>query len=644
MTYPNGTVLAYNYGTANSLNDVLSRLASLSTGTVTLESYKYLGLATVVERNHSQSGLTLTYISATAGDAGDLYAGLDRFGRVVRQTWTTSGGATVVDDYQYTYDRDSNVLTKENWAAWHTPLIHSAYYETYAYDGLNRLTGVSWGNENATSSHDYSLDAAGNITETTADGVTTTRTVNSLNQLTATGTDSQYMSELAYDAAGAMTTDSLGRTLVYDAWGRLVQVRSGQTVVQDLTYDGTGRLIIRSDGTTPTDIYFTATQDIEQRTGVTAQSNGTAGVLTFFSPVYVNAVLARDRDTDANGTLDQRAYFTSDANFNVTSVISAAGTALQHQVYDAYGNITFTGADADWTPLSPNADGYAQEHLYQGMLRNAAIGWYFAGQSNVGRWYGPAEMTWSRADSAGYIDGASLYAFVAANPINRVDPNGLDVIVKEFEDNQVGEDRNAIAGTGIISASIYVEVAKCPDSAKSGDLYQVKAVYDHLVLGTEYVTIPYMFNKATRGREEFSKAQPEDLAMLNSKRQEAIQYERTFWQTQYRDTWTHQNGDFSRKVSELDPAPYDALGKQIQEIYDGLCIRLEFDWQLIELADSLNRGYYRRDVGRRLVERIDANVGVTTKAPDWVKLMKSTSTQPSTTQSATTQLQPATQP
>jgi RHS repeat-associated protein len=266
---------------------------------------------------------------------------------------------------------------------------------------------------------------SGNITETTIDDVTTTRTVNSLNQLTATGTDSQYMSELAYDAAGAMTTDSLGRTLVYDAWGRLTEVRSGQTVVQNLTYDGTGRLIIRSDAAAPTDSYFTGTQDIEERTGVTAQSNGTAGVLTFFSPVYVNALIARDRDTDANGTLDQRVYFTCDANFNVTSVISAAGTALQHQVYDAYGNVTFTGTDADWTPLSPNADGYAQEHLYQGMLRNAAIGWYFAGQSNVGRWYGPAEMTWSRADSAGYIDGASLYAFVAANPINRLDPLGL---------------------------------------------------------------------------------------------------------------------------------------------------------------------------------------------------------------------------
>jgi RHS repeat-associated protein len=286
---------------------------------------------------------------------------------------------------------------------------------------------------------------------TTARALTTTRTVNSLNQLTATGTDSQYMSALAYDAAGAMTTDSLGRTLVYDAWGRLVQVCSGQTVVQNLTYDGTGRLIVRSDGTTPTDSYFTGTQDIEQRTGVTAQSNGTAGVLTFFSPVYVNAVLARDRDTDANGTLDQRVYFTSDANFNVTSVISAAGTALQHQVYDAYGNITFTAANADWTPLSPNADGYAVEHLYQGMLFNAEIGWYFAGQSNVGRWYSPAEMTWSRADSAGYIDGASLYAFVAANPINFTDPSGFTPLEQKLLETV---DRNVTSRLAAVEAAI----------------------------------------------------------------------------------------------------------------------------------------------------------------------------------------------
>ena len=50
VTYPSGSVIAYNYGTANGLNDVISRLDSMSEGNTTLECYKYLGLSTVVER------------------------------------------------------------------------------------------------------------------------------------------------------------------------------------------------------------------------------------------------------------------------------------------------------------------------------------------------------------------------------------------------------------------------------------------------------------------------------------------------------------------------------------------------------------------------------------------------------------------
>jgi YD repeat-containing protein len=94
MVYPNGTTLAYNYGTANGLNDVISRLDAMKQGTLTVESYKYLGLSTVVERYHQQGSLTLTYIG-TPDSTGDKYAGLDRFGRVIDQKWTTTSGGTV---------------------------------------------------------------------------------------------------------------------------------------------------------------------------------------------------------------------------------------------------------------------------------------------------------------------------------------------------------------------------------------------------------------------------------------------------------------------------------------------------------------------------------------------------------------------
>jgi len=39
-----------------------------------------------VQRDHPEASLNLTYIGGTS-DANDLYGGLDRFGRVVDQSW-----------------------------------------------------------------------------------------------------------------------------------------------------------------------------------------------------------------------------------------------------------------------------------------------------------------------------------------------------------------------------------------------------------------------------------------------------------------------------------------------------------------------------------------------------------------------------
>ena len=99
LTYPNGRVLDYVYG--SGLETTISRLTSLSSNSTTLESLSYLGLATVVKRAHPQPGVDLTYIG-TAGDGGDQYAGDNQRGResfpsvaapttAGRRTWKIKG-------------------------------------------------------------------------------------------------------------------------------------------------------------------------------------------------------------------------------------------------------------------------------------------------------------------------------------------------------------------------------------------------------------------------------------------------------------------------------------------------------------------------------------------------------------------------
>ena len=289
MTYPSGTVLNYNYGSANGLNDVISRLDNLSNGTTqTLEAYAYLGLSTVVDRMHPQDGIDLTYIKKIGesnGDAGDQYIGLDRFGRVVDQRWLASGSGSDVDRYQYTYDRDGNVASKVN-------TLDSALDETYTYDGLNRLTATT---RNGTSNNyqSFALNALGSMTGlTNGTNSALTQSYNSQNQLIGFSTANGNSVTIAYDNNGNTTTDDLGRTQTYDAWNRLVTVKSGTVTLTSYAYDGQNWRIQQTTSGTTTDAYFTRSWQVaEQRVGVSYGNAGTVSAEFVWSPVYVNALV-----------------------------------------------------------------------------------------------------------------------------------------------------------------------------------------------------------------------------------------------------------------------------------------------------------------------------------------------------------------
>ena len=86
MTYPNGRDLTYDYGVADGMNDACSRIESVINAvidSVNLATYQYLGTAGFVNAASAQPGINWTLIG-TGNDpnTGDIYWGLDRFGRV----------------------------------------------------------------------------------------------------------------------------------------------------------------------------------------------------------------------------------------------------------------------------------------------------------------------------------------------------------------------------------------------------------------------------------------------------------------------------------------------------------------------------------------------------------------------------------
>ena len=437
ITYPNSYVLDYNYN--SGLDSNISRISYLSDSTGTLQSYSYLGVDTPVIIDDPQPAIELTYVKQSGesnGDAGDQYIGLDRFGRVVDQRWINTSTSTATDRFQYGYDQDSNVLYKNN-------LVNSSFSELYhangssnGYDNLNQLVAFARGTLNGSNdtisspstSETWSTDAAGNFTSIGS----TSETNNKQNEATAFGS-----ATLTYDSNGNLTTDQNGNTLVYDAWNRLVAYKNGGTTLETMSYDGLGRRIIQNSGTA-TDLYYS-----DQWQVLEEQVSGAAKINYVWSPIYVDALVLRDRDT-GGGTLSERLWVQQDANWNVTALVNSSGTVVERYIYDPYGAVTILSAS--WATLSSSA--YAWIYGYQGARFDGTT------DSNA---YGirlesPVTQRWTTADPIRFRSGdVDFYRDEGNGPANRLDPAGTDT---GWLDRHVAEPIAGLIGPERIAAPI----------------------------------------------------------------------------------------------------------------------------------------------------------------------------------------------
>jgi RHS repeat-associated protein len=399
IIYPNSRTISYNY--ASGLDDSISRLTSISDSGVTLEGYSYLGLGTVVIRSHPQPGVDLTYVKQTGesnGDAGDQYIGLDRFGRVVDQRWIKTSTGVATDRFQYTYDRDGNVLSRTN-------VVNTSFNETYSYDNLNQLASFARGSH----TQSWTFDALGNWTGVTTDGNTQTRTANAQNEITSIS----GLTTPGYDANGSMTTDQTGKTLVYDAWNRMVAYKNGSTTLIAYSFDALGRRITDNSGTLRVLYYSSDWQVLEERIGSNVINQ------YVWSPVYIDAMIERDRSTQGNGVLDERLYVQQDGNWNVTAEVSTTGSVLEREAYDPYGTVTFM--TASWGTLS--ASNYAWIYLHQGGRFEVVSGL----QDFRNREYSVALGRWIEVDPLGFDAGdANVYRYVCDDPTSLTDSTGRE--------------------------------------------------------------------------------------------------------------------------------------------------------------------------------------------------------------------------
>src|SRR5260370_33148185 len=96
------------------------------------------------------------------------------------------------------------------------------------------------------------------------------------------------------------------------------------------------RRILQNHGTA-TDVYYSAEwQVLEEQVG------GVSKIQYVWSPVYVDALILRDRDADGNAGngLEERLWVQQDANYNVTALVNNSGTVVERYAYDPYGAVT----------------------------------------------------------------------------------------------------------------------------------------------------------------------------------------------------------------------------------------------------------------------------------------------------------------
>ncbi|MFN0052054.1 MAG: RHS repeat domain-containing protein, partial [Planctomycetales bacterium] len=354
------------------------------------------------------------------------------------------------------YDRAGNRLYREDPVA---ASFGKAFDELYLYDGSYRLRDMKRGTLNAgktaitggtpTFGQCWTLDTTGNWRGFREDSngdstwdLVQSRSANPVNEITGiTNTTGPAWANPAYNAVGNMTTipqpadPTKSYTATYNAWNmltKLVDASNGQAV-QENAYDALRRRAVRKEFTAGVlsetrHFYYTAAwQIVEERLGTTPDSANPNRQFVW-GLRYIDDLLLRDRDTDGNGSLDERLYGMQDPNWNVIAIANSGGDVQERYAVSAYGLSVF---------LSPafstrTSTLFESETLY--------VGYRFDAHSQLfivrNRFYSHS-LGWLQRDP---VMTRNLYSYALGRPYRFVDPRGLAVITD--------------SGTGHISSSV----------------------------------------------------------------------------------------------------------------------------------------------------------------------------------------------
>jgi RHS repeat-associated protein len=223
-----------------------------------------------------------------------------------------------------------------------------------------------------------------------------------------------------HDANGNLTSDGT-YSYSYDFRNRLVRA-VGPDLVAEYAYDALGRRITKTVSLTSTGLVTSTGYLCDGQQVIEERDENQALVATYIYGVGIDEVLTMRR-----GGVSY--FYHANSIGSIAALTDEAGQVVERYTYDVYGQAGIR--DSGGGPITTS--GVGNPYTFTGRWLDDETGLLYYRQ----RYYNPALGRFMTRDPQGYADSLNLYEYVNSNPINRVDPFGL-------ESNTAGDSQNVV--------------------------------------------------------------------------------------------------------------------------------------------------------------------------------------------------------